>query len=146
MFSFLFVEEGEFFLKKSCFEEFNLVFFTAEHMVCFEMQPRAAKFLLDFQVLFALYGQENYVFEREFMYFSMFHRRLIFFFSSAQKKNYKVRPDFRWILCWILSCAQPNCVNGSTIQIVLCEFFIGPYLFRFSIKSFSVYCFEFVDS
>ena len=79
MLSFLFVEEGELFLKKSSFEEFNLVFFTAEHMVCFEMQQKAAKFLLNFQVLLALYGQENYVFERKFMYFSMFHRRLILF-------------------------------------------------------------------
>ena len=30
---------------------------------------KAAKFLLNFQVHFAPYGQENYVFEREFMYF-----------------------------------------------------------------------------
>ena len=59
MFSFLFVEKGELFLKKSSFEEFNLAFFTAKQMVCFEMQPRPAKFLLNFQVLFALYGQEN---------------------------------------------------------------------------------------
>ena len=34
MLSFLFVEEGKLFIKKSSFEEFNLVFFTAEHMVC----------------------------------------------------------------------------------------------------------------
>ena len=30
---------------------------------------KAAKFLLNFQVHFALYGQDNYVFEREFIYF-----------------------------------------------------------------------------
>ena len=30
---------------------------------------KSAKFLLNFQVHFALYGQDNYVFEREFMYF-----------------------------------------------------------------------------
>ena len=40
MLSFLFVEEGKLFIKKSSFEEFNLVFFTTEGMVCFEMQPR----------------------------------------------------------------------------------------------------------
>ena len=40
MLSFLFVEEGKRFIKKSSFEEFNLVFFTKERMVCFEMQPR----------------------------------------------------------------------------------------------------------
>ena len=70
MISFLFVEKGKLFIKKPSFEEFNLVFFTAEPMVCFEMQPTSPRsFLLNFQVHFALYGQDNYVFEREFMYF-----------------------------------------------------------------------------
>ena len=40
MLNFLFVEEGKLFIKKSSFEEFNLVFFSTERMVCFEMQPR----------------------------------------------------------------------------------------------------------
>ena len=40
MLSFLFVEEGKLFIKKLSFEEFNLVFFSTERMVCFEMQPR----------------------------------------------------------------------------------------------------------
>ena len=40
------------------------------------------------------------------MYLWMFHRRVIHF-SSALKKIYKMRPDFRWILCWILPYAQP---------------------------------------
>ena len=40
MLIFLFVEEGKLFIKKWSFDEFNLVFFTAERMVCFEMQPR----------------------------------------------------------------------------------------------------------
>ena len=44
MLSFLFLEEGKLFIKKSSFEEFNLVFFTAERMVCFEMQPRQQSF------------------------------------------------------------------------------------------------------
>ena len=34
---------------------------------------KAVKFLLNFQVHFALYGQDDYVFEREFMNFLMFH-------------------------------------------------------------------------
>ena len=34
------VEEGKLFIKKSSFEEFSLVFFTTERMVCFEMQQR----------------------------------------------------------------------------------------------------------
>ena len=32
-----FVKEGKLFIKKSSFEEFNLVFFTTERMVCFEI-------------------------------------------------------------------------------------------------------------
>ena len=59
MLSFLFVEEGNLLFKKSSFEEFNIIFFTAERMVCFQMQPRQLSFLLNFQVHFALYGQEN---------------------------------------------------------------------------------------
>ena len=39
-----FVEKGKLFIKKSSFEEFNLVFFTAEPMVCFEMQPSQQRF------------------------------------------------------------------------------------------------------
>ena len=46
MLSFLFVEEGKLFIKKSAFEEFNLVFFTVTRMVCFKMQPRQQSFWL----------------------------------------------------------------------------------------------------
>ena len=28
-------------------------------------------------------------------------------FFSVLKKKYKMRPDLRWIFCWILPCAQP---------------------------------------
>ena len=44
MLSFLFVEEGKLFIKKLSFEEFKLVFFSTERMVCFEMQPRQWSF------------------------------------------------------------------------------------------------------
>ena len=54
--------KGSFSSRKSSIEEFNLVFFMAERMACFE--TKAAKFLLNFQVHFALYGQGKYVFER----------------------------------------------------------------------------------
>ena len=40
--------------------------------ICFLLDgahAKAMKFLLNFQVHFALYGQDNYVFERKFMYF-----------------------------------------------------------------------------
>ena len=41
---FVFVEEGKLFIKKSSFEEFNLVLLATEPMVCFEMQPRQRSF------------------------------------------------------------------------------------------------------
>ena len=53
MFSFLFVEEWKLFIKKSSVLKCN---------------QGSVKFLLNFQVHLALYGQENHVFEREFMY------------------------------------------------------------------------------
>ena len=52
MLSFFFVEEGKLLIKKSSFEEFNLVFFTAERMVCFEMQPRQRSFCGIFRYIF----------------------------------------------------------------------------------------------
>ena len=55
------LEKGKLFTKKSFFEEFNLVFFTAEPMVCFEMQPKSANILLNFQVHFALYGPYEFL-------------------------------------------------------------------------------------
>ena len=51
MLSFLFVEKGKLFIKKSSFEEFNLVFFTAEPMVCFEMQPSQRSFCWIFRYI-----------------------------------------------------------------------------------------------
>ena len=44
MLSFLFVDEGKLFIKKSSFEEFKLVSFTAERMVCYKMQLRQRSF------------------------------------------------------------------------------------------------------
>ena len=54
---------------------------------------KAAKFLLNFQVHFAPYGQENYVFEREFMYVYSY------IFSFGAKEKLQNAPDLRWILC-----------------------------------------------
>ena len=106
--------------KKLYFEEFNLVFFTAEHMVCSKCNQGREVFaeFPDFQVHFAPYGQENYVFEREIMYVYSFMDVLYIFFSSALKKNYKMRSDLNFAMC---SSADFTCVNGSTIQIVLRE-------------------------
>ena len=74
MLSFLFVEEGKLFIKKSSLEEFNLVFFPTDLWSVLKCNQGSEVFA-EFQVHFALYGQDNYVFEREFMYFEMSHRR-----------------------------------------------------------------------
>ena len=67
-----------------------------------------ATILLNFQVHFGLYGQENYVFGGEFQYeFLNVSQTFYTFFSSALKKNHKMRLCLKWILCWILPCAQP---------------------------------------
>ena len=108
MLSFLFVEEGKLFIKKSSFEEFKLVFFTAERMVCFEMQPRQRSFLLNFQVHFALYGQEN----RRFMHF---------FFGAKEKLQNAPRFEMDFLLNFDLCSAEFTCMDGSTIRIVLRE-------------------------
>ena len=106
MLSFLFVEEGKLFIKKSSFEELKLVFFTAERAVCFEMQPRRRSFCWIFRYILhpvakkISFLKRNLCIYKRFIYVS-------YIFSSALKKNYKMRPAFRWILCWILPCAQP---------------------------------------
>ena len=67
MLSFLFVEEGKLFINKSSFEESTL--FSSRRSAWSVLNAtKAAKVLLNFQVHFAPYGQENYVFERELMY------------------------------------------------------------------------------
>ena len=69
MLSFVLVEEGKLFIKKSSFEELNLVSFMAEHMVPVLKCNQGSAVFVEFQVHFALYGQDYFVFEREFMYF-----------------------------------------------------------------------------
>jgi len=61
---------------------------------------KAAKFLLNSQVHFAPYGQENYVFEREFMYvYSFIDVLYIFFFGAKEKLPNALRFEF----CNVLS-------------------------------------------
>ena len=67
-FSFLFVGKWKLFVMKLFVEEFNLLFFTADHLACFEMQPRQRRFGAFSWGTFLLYGQGNFVFKRQFMY------------------------------------------------------------------------------
>ena len=106
MLSFLFVEEGKLFIKKSSFEEFNLVFFTAEPMVCFEMQPRQRSFCWIFRYILHSVAKKITFLKGNLCIYKCFIE-VLYIFSSALKKNYKMRPDLRWILCWIWTCGQP---------------------------------------
>ena len=65
--SFIFVGKWKLLIMKLFFEEFNLLFFTAERLACYEMQLRQRRFGA-FWGIFLLYGQGNFVFKRKFMY------------------------------------------------------------------------------
>ena len=80
---------------------------------------KAAKFSLNFQVHFAPYGQENYVFEREFMYvYSFIDVLYMFFFGATEKLQNAPRFEMDFVLNFAMCLADFTCVNGSTIQIV----------------------------
>ena len=125
--SFLFVEKRKLFIKKSSFEEFNLVFFTAEPMVCFERQPSHRSFCWIFRYILHSMAKTITFLKGNLCIFKCF-KPFNKFLSSALKKNYKMCPDLRWILYWILQnfamcLADVTCANGSTIQIVFSELF-----------------------
>ena len=63
----IFVDKREVFAMKMSLKEFNLVFFPADRLVCFE-PTEAARFLKKLEVHSVLYGQGKYVFKREFLY------------------------------------------------------------------------------
>ena len=60
MLSFLLLDKGGLFFTKLFFEVLE-IFFTVEHLDCFETQPSSEVFE-ESQVHFVLYSQENYVF------------------------------------------------------------------------------------
>ena len=77
---------------------------------------KAAKFLLNFQVHFAPYGQENYFFEREFMYvYSFIDVLFIFFFGAKEKLQNAPRFEMDLVLSFAMCSTDFTCVNGSTI-------------------------------
>ena len=68
MLSFLFVEDGKLFYQEIVLRGIQPCFLhDGAHGLL--NATKAAKFLLNFQVHFAFYGQDNYVFERELTYF-----------------------------------------------------------------------------
>ena len=67
MLSFLFVDEGKLFIKKSTFEELKLVFFTAQRMVCYEMQLRQRSFCWIFRYILHSVAKKIMLLVGEFM-------------------------------------------------------------------------------
>ena len=116
--SFLFEEEGKLSIKKSSFEEFNLVFFTAECMVCFEMQPRQQSFCWIFRYILYSMAKEITFLGEDLCFFKFFIVPL-YIFSSALKKNYKMHAP-RFEMDFVLNF-KFTFVTGSTTQIVLRE-------------------------
>ena len=85
---FLFVDEEKLFIKKSSFEEFNLVFSRRNAWSVLN----ATKAAIFRYILHPMAKKITFLKGNLCMY-------IVTFFSSAQKKNYKMRPDLRWILC-----------------------------------------------
>ena len=86
MLSFLFGEEGKLSIKKPSFEEFNLVFFTAERMVCFEMQPRQRSFSWIFRYIFHSVVKKITSFKGNLCIYKCFIDVLYIFFFAAKEK------------------------------------------------------------
>ena len=112
MLRFLFVDEWKLFVVKLSFEKFNLVFFTAESLACFE-PIKAARFLKKLEVHSVLYGQEEFVFKRQFSWtFSTFWLR------RARKTTKFARFEIDFMLHYAMCSADVTCVNGSTVQLM----------------------------
>ena len=100
---------------KLSFEKFNLVFFTAESLACFE-PIKAARFLKKLEVHSVLCGQEKFVFKRQFSWmFSTFWLR------RERKTTKFARFEIDFMLHHAMCSADVTCVNVSTVQLVLCE-------------------------
>ena len=112
---FLFVDKWKLFVMKLSFEKFNLVFFTAESLACFE-PIKAARFLKQLEVHSVLCGQEKFVFKRQFSWmFSTFWLR------RERKTTKFARFEIDFMLHHAMCSADVTCVNVSTVQLVLCE-------------------------
>ena len=115
MLSFLFVEEGKLFIKKSSIEEFNLVFFMAERMVCFEMQLRQRSFFWIFRCILHSMAKKITFLKGNLCILKVFIDVLyIFLFSAKEKLQFEMDIVWNFAMC----SADFTCVNGSTIQIV----------------------------
>ena len=114
------MSKGKLFITKLFFEEFNLIFFTAESAWPVLKCNQGSDVLENFEVNFLHCGQGNYVVKRNLMYIQMFHIRFNSFWYRCLKKNFKMCPDWRWrdfVLKFAVYSADffNTCVNGTTI-------------------------------
>ena len=115
MLSFLFVEEGKLFIKKSSFEEFNFVFFLRR-----SAWPVLKGFAEVSGTFCSLWPRKLRFWEKENLCFYKCFMDVLYFFPSVLKKNFKTRLDLKWILCWIwifLAWTDPR--SGSVARIAL---------------------------
>ena len=117
MLSFLSVEEGKLVIKKTSFTEFNLVFFRAEHMVWFEMQPRQRSFCWIFMYIMHSMAKKITFLEGNLC----IHKRFIVVLYIGD--------DF--VLNFAMCSADFTLVNGSTIQIVPLANYLKGWTFWF---------------
>ena len=98
MLSFLSVEEEKLVIKKTSFTEFNLVFFRAEHMVWFEMQPRDRSFCWIFMYIMHSMAKKITFLEENLCIHKRFIVILYIFFFGAKRKLQNAL-QFEMILC-----------------------------------------------
>ena len=125
MLSFLSVEEGKLVIKKTSFTEFNLVFFRAEHMVWFEMQPRLRSFCWIFMYILHSMAKKITFLKGNLCIHKRFIVVLYIFFSLARKENYKMRSNLRWfcvkfchVLSWFYSSERIHDPDSATCELL----------------------------
>ena len=83
-----------------------------QEIVCFEMQPRQWSFCWIFRyILYSMVKKSTFL-KGNLCIYKCF-RDVSYIFSSAPKKNYKMRPDLRWILRWIFALCSADFTTGS---------------------------------
>ena len=136
MLIFLFVEEGKLFIKMLAFEEFNVVFFTAERMMVCSLkcqQPRQRRICWIFRYILHSLAKKITFLKGNVCTYICFKD---FFFGGKEKLQNASRFEMDFVLnfCHV---ADFTCMNRSTIQLVLdsVRFFFFSSLFIHKISS-----------
>ena len=116
MLRFLFVVTRELFSMKLWFEEFNLVFFTADQSVWLVLNQatqrgfwRSVRYVLYSMIKESTFLKGNFCIYKGFM-------DVFYILTSVWKKNHKM---CIWNWFFAACSADLSCVNGSRIQLVL---------------------------